>query len=491
MASELLTVSGSELARRIRRGELSSSQAVDVHIEQVRRVNPALNALVRDRFSHARAEARAADAHLAESREDLPPFFGVPCSIKESFALTGMPQTAGLVSRRGRLATSDAPAVARLRAAGAIPIGVTNVSELCMWLESDNAIYGRSRNPYDPARIVGGSSGGEGALVSAGGSPFGLGADVGGSIRMPAFFNGVFGHKPSVGLVPNTGQFPQALGPAGRLLGTGPICRRAEDLWPLLEVLAGPDGRDPACREMALGEPGSVRIDALRVLDVRGDGRHPVSDELLAAQDRACRALAARGATIEPARFEGLARGFFIWAARMSANAHSYRQLLGGDGPPVRPVRELARWALGRSPHTLPSLGLALLEQVPLSESMRQGFLEAGRALGAALGSRLGERCVMLYPSHPRPAPRHAEPLLHPFDWIYTGIFNALELPVSQVPLGLGRAGLPLGVQVVGADACDHVTVAVALALERDLGGWVPPWEADQGSPSCGSARRS
>src|SRR5207253_4609005 len=113
-----------------------------------------------------------------------------PCTIKESIALTGMPHTAGLVARKGTLAGADAPTVARLRAAGAIPLGVTNTSELCMWMESNNRVYGRTGSAYDPSRTAGGSSGGEGAIVGAAGAPFGLGSDIGGSIRMPAFFNG-------------------------------------------------------------------------------------------------------------------------------------------------------------------------------------------------------------------------------------------------------------------------------------------------------------
>ena len=167
--NELLSLSGTELARRIREREVSSEDVIETHIARIRQVNPALNALVAERFGPARAEARAVDERLRAGLDDEPPaFFGVPCSIKESFALAGMPQTAGLVARRGTVSRSDATAVARLRAAGAIPLGVTNVSELCMWMESDNRVYGRTSNPYDPTRTVGGSSGGEGAILGAG-----------------------------------------------------------------------------------------------------------------------------------------------------------------------------------------------------------------------------------------------------------------------------------------------------------------------------------
>jgi len=225
---ELLTLSATELARRIRTGKNTSREVVGAHVEQVGRVNGVVNAMVEDRFADALREADEAD-EMVRSRlpGTLPPFHGVPCTVKESFALRGMPNSSGLVARRHVRASRDATAVGRLRAAGAIPMGVTNVSELCMWMETSNKVYGRTRNPYDPSRIVGGSSGGEGALIGAGASPFGRAADVGGSIRMPAFFNGVFGHKPTGGLIPNTGQFPCGANEAGRYLTTGPIARRA------------------------------------------------------------------------------------------------------------------------------------------------------------------------------------------------------------------------------------------------------------------------
>jgi fatty acid amide hydrolase 2 len=204
-----LTLSGTALARLIRERGALSVEIVEAHARRVREVNPRVNAMVANRFDLARAEARAADLRVArEDPASLPPLLGVPCTVKECFALTGMPNTGGLPSRVGHPATRDATAVARLRAAGAIPLGVTNISELCLWMEASNPNYGRTNCAYDPGRTSGGSSGGEGALIGSAASPFGVGSDIGGSIRMPAFFNGVFGHKPSGGLVPNTGQFP-------------------------------------------------------------------------------------------------------------------------------------------------------------------------------------------------------------------------------------------------------------------------------------------
>ncbi len=472
-----LLKSGRELAAMIKRGEVTSEEVVRRHIDRLREVNPILNAVVRARVRDAIAEAKAADARLAaEGPEGLPPFHGVPCTIKESFQLEGMPQTAGLVSRKHRRSTEDAVTVRRLRDAGAIPIGVTNVSELLMWVESSNHVYGRSRNPYDPGRIVGGSSGGEGASVGAAIAPFGLGADIGGSIRGPAFFNGVFGHKPSAGLVPNTGQWPIAEGEALRYLSTGPLARRAEDLWPLLRILAGPDGACSACEAMELGDPGAVRLDALRVLNVPDNGWIRVHRDLRRAQADAARALERRGARVEPRDFPRLARSLHYWGAGLSAAGGTPFGVLMGEGRRVPILPELGRWLVRRSRHTLPAIGLAALERVPeMLPDRTEGLLRELDELRDRLTDALGDDGVMLYPSYSRPAPRHHGPLLRPFDFVYTAIVNVLGFPATQVPLGLNAKGLPLGCQVVAAHGQDHLTIAVARELERAMGGWVPP----------------
>lgn len=472
---DLLRLSSSRLAALVRDGAVSSREVVEAHIGRARAVNPSLNAIVRDRFGQARREADAADAAVARAAGPLPPLHGVPCTIKECFALEGMPNASGLVSRRDIVAAADATAVARLRAAGAIPIGVTNTSELCMWMETNNRLYGRTNNPYDTRRIVGGSSGGEGAIVGAGASPFGLGSDIGGSIRMPAFFNGVFGHKPTGGLVPGTGQHPMAHGAALRFLSTGPICRRAEDLWPLLRLLAGPDGQDGGCVEMPLGDPAAVRIDGLDVVAIPDDGVRTPTADLRDAQRRACEALARAGARVREARLDDLRHAFDIWSAMLSAaGGPSFREMLA-DGRALRPGLELLRWAAGRSPHTLPALVLALVEPLPkLAPGRSRRAIERGQELRAALLDLLGDG-VLLYPPYPEPAPLHARPLWPPFNWVYTAILNVMELPVTQVPLGLNADGLPLGVQVAAAPGADHRTIAVAIHLERELGGWVPP----------------
>lgn len=478
---DLRLLSGTEIAARIRTGRLTSRAAVDAHIKQIERVNPVINAVVQERFATARAEADAADELTARvPQASLPLFHGVPCTVKETFALKGMPQCAGLVARRDYRATSDATAVKRLRAAGAIPMGVTNTSELAMWMESVNKVYGRSNNPYDPKRIVGGSSGGEAAIIAAGASPFGIGSDVGGSIRGPAFFNGVFGHKPTGGLVPNTGQYPSLPNETLRLLCAGPIARRATDLMPLLRIFAGPDGEDTNCEAMPLGDPANVSLEGRRLLSVVDNGAMRVSKDLTEAQERVATALEARGMKRETVAFRGLEKQFEIWSAAMGNERGMPVGRMLKDGQPMRPLWEMMKWAAGQSDHTVMALVLAAVDPVPhLFPKLNAKITRIGQKLRQEMLDALGDDGVLLYPTYITPAPRHSRPVLMALrmklPFAYQGIMNVLELPATQVPLGLNAHGLPLGVQVVSKHGNDHVTIAVALELERIFGGWVPP----------------
>ena len=473
----LLTLSGKRLAEMIRKREVTSTEVVETHIRYAQKVNPTLNAIVQDRFDLARKEARQADEKVKTiPPEKLPPLHGVPCTIKECFALSGMSNTSGLVARKGVTAKDNAVAVSRLLSAGVIPLGVTNVPELCMWMETYNKIYGRTNNPYNPGHIVGGSSGGEGAIIGSGASPFGLGSDIGGSIRMPAFFNGIFGHKPTSLTVPNTGQYPVVHGDSLRYLTTGPLCRRAEDLPALLEILAGPDREHPDLRTFKQENVSSVKLAGLPVISVEDNGATPVSDDLRAAQKKCAEALAARGAQVKYVRIEGLKKSLEIWSAMLTAAGGTPYSVLLGNGKPISTGFEFLRAALGISPYTLPSIVLAFLEKFPkYTPGRTKKMVEAGLALRQELVEKIGTQGVMLYPSYSRPAPRHQRPLLRPFDWVYTAVMNVMELPITQVPLGLNAEGLPLGIQVIGIHGNDHVTIAVALELEKIFGGWVPP----------------
>jgi fatty acid amide hydrolase 2 len=473
--SALTERSASQLAHAIRGRQLTATEVVDAHIERHRRVAPRINAIVADRFGAAREEAAAADRRIATAGdgETLPPLLGVPFTVKESIALRGMPQSGGLVARRAYAAPESAPPVQRLIDAGAIPLGVTNTSELSLWIEASNRLYGVTNNPYDPTRTAGGSSGGEGAAVGSGGSPFGVGADIGGSIRVPAFFCGVFGHKPSPGLVPNTSHYPPSSGEAAWMLGTGPLTRRAEDLMPLLAAMAGPDGTDPTTRPMPLGDPASVSLDGLRVVTVEEATLLPMSRALRDARERAVGALAAAGASIDRVSLRSMRRGAWPFLATLQAGAgQTLIALLEEAGATTPTLRTLMRRG---SPHTLPTRLTLATELIPSStRASQRKLLAAGVSLAAELVEAIGDG-VLLHPAYPRTVPRHGTTTGRPWLLTPSAVFNLAGVPVTEVPLGLSALGLPLGVQVAAGLGRDHVAIAVALELERVFGGWVPP----------------
>ncbi|KAM4021272.1 fatty-acid amide hydrolase 2 [Anomaloglossus baeobatrachus] len=478
----LLLIPASVLAERIRRGEVKSSVVVQSYISRIREVNPTINALVHDRFDEALREARAVDDLVSSGTQDQAtlkenyPLLGVPLTVKEAFALQGMPQSSGLISRRAIRSQHDAAVVSRLKRAGAIPLGVTNCSELCMWYESSNNIYGRTKNPYNPKHIVGGSSGGEGCIIAAAGSVIGVGSDIGGSIRMPAYFNGIYGHKPTSGIVPNDGQFPDAHGSRTELLGTGPMCRYAEDLPLVLKVMAG-----KGVEKLSLNKEVSLR--SLKYFSMENDGGclfvSPMDKDLVEAQRKVIKHLEADlGVNVQPINIYNLRYSFQIWSAAMSSDGdevESFTDLMANGGT-MWPSFELLKWMFGLSKHTLPAIGLALTEKFAnLNPKGSAKMIQKAKSLKEEISSLLGDDGILLYPSHPKIAPKHNEPLAMPFNFAYTGIFNVLGLPVTQCPLGLNEAGLPLGIQIISSQHNDHLTLALAQYLEKSLVGWTPP----------------
>lgn len=472
--SPLIDASIAELGRRLRARTLSPVELVDAHIRRIEAVNPLINAVIAERYGAARDEARAAEARIASAEDPaaLPPLLGIPFTAKEYIAAAGMPLSGGIWSRRHVRADSDAETIRRLRAAGAILVGTTNVPEGGLWMETYNDIYGRTRNPWDLRRTSGGSSGGDGAIVAAGGVPFALGADVGGSIRIPAAFCGVVGHKPSGRLVPNTGFWPRAEGELSAYLVCGPLARRCADIMPILRVISGPDGVDPVTRPFDLGDPGAVDLRDVVVYPVETNGPR-VRAVMRRAVHSAAAALADRGATIAELDPRRLRRAFMIWSAMMSsAGGPSYGDILG-DGAPLRVGREIFKLLLGRSHHTFPALAVVAAEKLTkLVPGKVDQMVAAGRALRAELEQILGPRGVLLHPPYTRPAPRHYGPMFTPLDFVCTGLFNVLELPSTTLPIARDRHGLPVAVQVIGRRGDDHLTVAVASALEESFGGW-------------------
>ncbi|XP_015200220.1 fatty-acid amide hydrolase 2-B [Lepisosteus oculatus] len=484
VSNPLLLLSGVQLARKIRRREVSCMEVVQAYIDRIQEVNPLINAMVKDRFPAALQEAAQVDRLVREesgdedSLQDRLPLLGVPLSVKEAFALQGMPQTSGLLSRRGLITRCDASAVALLKRAGAIPLGVTNTSEVCMWLESSNWLYGTTNNPYSTDRIVGGSSGGEGCILGSAGSVIGIGSDIGGSIRLPAFFNGIFGHKPTPGIVPNEGQFPCASGLQNNFLCTGPMCRYAEDLLLMLRVMAGPNAQ-------RLDLSSDVDLKKLRFFSVPHDGGSifvsPIDMQLIEAQKKVVERLEADlEIKVQRVQIPQLKYSFQIWSAMMSEQDEegrcpkSFTELLGDHGKPVWPFWELVKWTVRQSSHTLAAIGLAILERFQ-SAQPSQFVLQKKKELETQLEKMLGSDGVLLYPTYPHIAPKHHHPLFTPFNFAYTGIFNILGLPVTQCPVGLSREGLPLGLQVIANKHCDRLTIATAVHLEKATGGWRDP----------------
>jgi fatty acid amide hydrolase 2 len=512
-----LLLSATALSAKLRAGAFTSESLVAAAVAHCRATAPHINAIVFDRYELAAAEARAADAVLdaARARRDFRGvgwLTGVPCTIKECFKVAGCPNAAGLPARAHIRSTEDAVQVALYREAGAIVLGVTNTSELCMWMESSNNVYGTTRNPYDSTRIVGGSSGGEAAAIAAGCAPFGLGSDIGGSIRMPAYFCGIFGHKPSTRLVPNQGQHPGCEFSGQRLLVTGPMARHAEDLYPLLQTLTarGLNGEtlhagDAACP--AVRDPATVDMKQIRVYCIE-DLRLPLS-AASAEQRDACKAAAfaladehgcavrmvdfANPATV-PRGWEAMPRALDMWGAMGSVgDDKSFNDHMSeGKAAPFRFTAEFLHWFrygfdAKRARHSLPAIGLCGLEKLQclLPKARTDACVAMAEALQAALNRELGATGVIVVPTYPTPTPRHGVPLRPPLmKWVYTALFNAMQTPVTAVPIwpeatpGQSPAQAPrtaLGVQIVGAWGCDHVTIATALALERIFGGYKPP----------------
>lgn len=469
----LLKATALELARMVRRRTVSPVELVQAHIRRIEAVNPAVNAVVAQRFDQALGEAEQAEQRVMNAAEDdvLPPLLGVPCTMKDFYAVAGLPQTGGLVIRKHAVAAEDAVVTRRVREAGAIVLGVTNVPEGGLWLESDNRVYGRTNNPWDLRRTAGGSSGGEGAIVASGGSPFGMGSDIGGSIRLPAAFCGVAGHKPTGRMVPNTGHWPPLEDPHRSFLVCGPLARSTHDLMPLLRIIAGPEPDDDFVQRFELDDPAAVDLRDVNVYPVPSNGAR-VHPELQDAVGSAAQALRDRGATIGEIDASVLREAIWIWAAMMGQGEEtSYAELVSGN-PRLSVWRELVKLALRRSHHTAPVLaviaGQSLLDRFPKRQAGR--LVELGRRLQSELERTLGPRGVLLLPPYTTPAPYHYQPLLRPFDAGFTALFNVLEFPATQVPTGLDARGLPLGVQVIARRGNDALSIAVAMAIEDELG---------------------
>lgn len=479
----ILMESASSLAQKIRTRKLTSVEVTEAFIDRCNEVNPLLNCVVDQCFKAALAEAAKADKLIesgtltAEQLATEKPFLGVPISTKDCIRVKDLLHTAGIWKRRSIRGEKDARAMELMRKAGAIPFALTNVSECCMWWESTNTIHGRSRNPYDTNRIVGGSSGGEGAIQAAAGSPFGLGSDIGGSIRMPAFFNGIFGHKPSRHIVSNEGQYPEAVSDEQEMfLGIGPMCRYATDLKPMLRIIA-----DANAEKLRLDE--SVDLKKVRFFYQLNDGGgmlvSPVDVDIKDGMEKVMAHFRSTlKADVRKVYLDKLRKSAPIWFGNMKhkETVSFDSQLANLDGK-INPYLELLKWIVGQSKHTFVGIMTAITERkgIQYGTSEYHYMVKQRDELLQEMTAMLGDNGVFIYPTHPTPAPYHNEPLVRALNFSYTGIINVLGLPATAVPLGLGREGLPIGLQVVANVNQDRLCLAVACELERAFGGWVAP----------------
>src|SRR5882672_10691612 len=297
----------SRLAEQIRNREVSPVEVLQACLDRIAEINPKLNAIVT--FADDAME-KAREAETAVTRGDvLGPLHGVPLTIKDTIETAGLLTTSGSAMRADFIPERDAPAVARLKAAGAIVLGKTNAAEMAMDYTADNPVFGRTNNPYDLSKTPGGSSGGEAAAIASCMSPGGIGSDLAGSIRIPSHFCGIAGLKPTVGRVPGGGQFPPSTGPYSLGAVIGPMARSVSDLHFLFNVLAGFKSSNWA----KAFEKRRAMMNGWRVSWYTDDGVSPVTEETKQAVEAAAAALADAGLIIEEMRPPGIEHGHDLW----------------------------------------------------------------------------------------------------------------------------------------------------------------------------------
>lgn len=466
------------MIRALRGREISAVELIEMHIRRIERLDGRLNSVILRRFEDAIDEAELADSARAAGEDS--PLLGLPITVKECIDLIGTPSTAGLEFRRSHRAERDAPTVSRLRTAGAIVLGKTNV---CPWLAdliADNPVYGRTNNPFDLTRTPGGSSGGSAALA-AGLSALDLGSDLGGSIRIPAAFCGLFGHKPSEGAVPNSGHFPgSSLPNAGWFMAAqGPMARSADDLVLAMEVLLGPDvGLDSGWR-IKLPPPRRRTLAEFRVAILPELPWLPVDNEIIAAMDQLVVRLRKLGAKVETISPPGLGdlREFYRRMRRfMSALVSSrwtdeHRRAIIADCA--------ARDEFSHS---------ADVEGFTATAGQYLQWHEEREQYRHGLRDFFCNYDVLLTPSSLTPAFKHpnqpVEDRIMPineraigFDYLtfYPGVASFPGHGATAFPIGRNRDGLPLGAQAISPFLEDWTGIRFAQLVEREIGGHSVP----------------
>lgn len=410
------------LAQTIRANQLSAQEVMAAYLARLEQVNPQLNA-VTQLAPDALAQARQADSDLAQGIV-RGPLHGVPFTVKDVFATANL---ASPLDQRLRhwFPTSDATVITRLRAAGAILLGKTNCPPNGSGSDTENAVCGRTRNPHDQERTPGGSSGGEAALIAAGASPFGLGSDVRGGLRVPAHYCGVAALKPTSGRVPNTGTYNQPGGLTDARTQSGPLARSVDDLALLLPIIAGVDYQDAGVIPMPWRNPAAVHPEKLRVAYFTADPLSAVSNEIRHAVGASAQALARARVTVEQARPTD-----FVAAGR---EIDAFWQDMAG--------------APGRT----------VVEFYALWDNFRSHILQFIQPYDAILCPVTHQVAPLVQERDPRR-----------FD--YTIPFSLTGYPVVVTPVGVTSTGLPIGVQVVAHPWREDIALALAQILEQELG---------------------
>jgi len=465
------------LARAIRNGRLSSVEATKMHLERIARLNGPLNALVVVDGDGAMKAARAADRARAKSKGSgknagVGPLNGVPITIKEAFDVNGLATTSSHPPLQHNVARADATLVGRLRAAGAVILGKTNVPELCADFQTDSPLFGTTKNAWDARRTAGGSTGGGAAAVAARLSPLEIGSDIGGSVRNPAHYNGIFALKPTEWRVPGHGHVPDLPGRTRttRSMGVfGPLARSVEDLETALRIIAGPDGHDAEVPPVPLGLSPTLKSKDLRIAVVESNPLVKVSADTAAIVQATVRLLTKAGAKVKRAEPEGLdwRQGWDDWS-----------DLFLYQNRALQPLSEREpTFAVGEAPD--PSArSTARTARLDLAEFF--AVLDRRDRIMRQCEAFLDDYHAWLMPVMPDAAfirQKQTEPLRidgvdHPYFFAgtaYNFLANLSGQPAIVLPCGFSREGLPIGLQLTGKRWGDARLLGVAKVLEKLL----------------------
>ncbi len=454
---DIASSTAGELVGALAARRVSALELADAAIARIERLDGPINAVVVRDFDRARTAAKAADQALA--RGERRPLLGLPMTVKEAHNIEGLPTTWGSPAFSGWIAPKDSIGVSRLKAAGAVILGKTNVPPFLADWQSDNPIYGRTRNPWDLGRSPGGSSGGSAAALAAGFTPLEFGSDIGGSIRIPSAFCGVYGHKPSHGVIPSRGHAPPGVdGGEFPLAVIGPMARCAADLERALDVLAGPPPEEAVGYSLNLPAPRHRNLADFRVLMLTHHPLAPVDGEILAALDGLASRLEAAGA--EVFRHSDLAPDL----------AHAHQVYMSMLGPLMAPPETMT----GQGAPPIGSWFQATYAQTQI----RRAWAALFETIDVAVAPTLG---VVAFPHDDNPdmlarqlmVNGQPEPYFGQLAW--PGMATLAHLPATAAPIGLTKGGLPIGAQIIGPYLEDRTTIAFAGLLEQAFGGFKAP----------------